>query len=153
MLLLSQKSPNLYRHYPYHRCPDVLDNSEWLNDKVTSYLLKPPCSTATIATLICWKVMPQNLIFLGIHFIVAKLHANSLLATLNARKQIRNGKQHTPTNDRSMPIVFLQNFEHVPESSTIQQFDAQESPTHQRGNSVQVNVEGETDSDTDDSPV
>ncbi|KAG1895024.1 uncharacterized protein F5891DRAFT_932159, partial [Suillus fuscotomentosus] len=29
-------------------------------------------STATIATLICWKVMPQNLIFLGIHFIVAK---------------------------------------------------------------------------------
>ncbi|KAG1794776.1 uncharacterized protein HD556DRAFT_401823 [Suillus plorans] len=78
-------------------------------------------STATIATLICWKVMPQNLIFLGLHFIVAKLHANSLLATLNARKQIWNGKQHTPTNDRSMPIVFLENFEHAPESSTIQQ--------------------------------
>ncbi|KAG2342029.1 hypothetical protein BDR05DRAFT_887312 [Suillus weaverae] len=43
----------------------------------------------TIASLICWMVMRHNLIFLGMHFAIAKLYANSLLATLNTRKRLR----------------------------------------------------------------
>ncbi|KAG2142398.1 hypothetical protein DEU56DRAFT_733676 [Suillus clintonianus] len=78
-------------------------------------------SAATISTLLCWKIMPQNRIFLGLHFVVAKLYANSLLATLNARKQIWNGKQYTTATDQPMPIVFLENFEHAPESPITQQ--------------------------------
>jgi len=33
--------------------------------------------------------MRHNLIFLGMHFAIAKLYANSLLATLNTRKRLR----------------------------------------------------------------
>ncbi|KAG2153598.1 uncharacterized protein EDB93DRAFT_226367 [Suillus bovinus] len=76
---------------------------------------------AAIATLLCWKIMPSNRVFLGLHFVVAKLYANSFLATLNARKQIWNGKQYTPTVNQPMPIVFLEDFEHGPDSSITQQ--------------------------------
>ncbi|KAG1813877.1 uncharacterized protein BJ212DRAFT_1578083 [Suillus subaureus] len=125
-------------------------------------------SAAAIATLLCWKIMPSNRIFLGIHFVVAKLYANSLLATLNARKQIWNGKQYTPTNNQPMPIVFM---EHGPDSSITQQGSLrvntpQPKAVHQRGKLIQVNVEqiveskGDgcmemdmTDCDMKDSPV
>jgi len=43
----------------------------------------------TIASLLCWLLMRHNLIFLGMHFAIAKLYANSLLATLNTRKRLR----------------------------------------------------------------
>ncbi|EPQ61448.1 hypothetical protein GLOTRDRAFT_89602 [Gloeophyllum trabeum ATCC 11539] len=35
----------------------------------------------TVISLICWVVMPHNLIFLGIHFALSKLYANSFMAT------------------------------------------------------------------------
>jgi len=41
---------------------------------------------ATVSTLICWLLMHHNLIFMGLHFIICKFYANSLLATLNQRK-------------------------------------------------------------------
>lgn len=44
----------------------------------------------TIACLVCWVVMPNNLIFLAIHFALGKLYTNSLLATLNTRKSLRD---------------------------------------------------------------
>jgi len=47
-----------------------------------------PC-LITILSLICWIRMPQNLVFLGMHFVISKLYANSLLATLNARAHMR----------------------------------------------------------------
>ncbi|KAG1729555.1 hypothetical protein EDB19DRAFT_1897202 [Suillus lakei] len=46
---------------------------------------------------------------------------NGSMTSLNARKQIWNGKQHTPTNDQPMPIIFLEDFEHAPESSIMRQ--------------------------------
>ncbi|KAG1730695.1 uncharacterized protein EDB91DRAFT_749862 [Suillus paluster] len=110
---------------------------------------------AAIASLVCWKVMPQNRIFLGLHFFVAKLYANSLLATLNARKQISNGKQYTPASDQLMPpVVFLEDFEHTPESSLphglSMQLDARRLKAgHLRGKSIQVNVERSVESKHD----
>ncbi|KAI9566313.1 hypothetical protein HD554DRAFT_1179064 [Boletus coccyginus] len=67
----------------------------------------------TIASLICWLLMRHNLIFLGMHFAIAKLYANSLLATLNTRKRLKvdrvtsserehnNGLTPTPSPMRS----------------------------------------------------
>ncbi|KAG9309075.1 hypothetical protein JVU11DRAFT_10957 [Chiua virens] len=49
----------------------------------------------TIASLICWLVMRHNLIFLGMHFAIAKLYANSLLATLNMRKRLRVDRMYS----------------------------------------------------------
>ncbi|KAJ3547979.1 hypothetical protein NMY22_g1453 [Coprinellus aureogranulatus] len=45
--------------------------------------------TVTIISLICWLTMRNNLIFMGLHFIIGKLYANSMLATLNTRRGLR----------------------------------------------------------------
>ncbi|KAG2741302.1 hypothetical protein P692DRAFT_20840094 [Suillus brevipes Sb2] len=112
-------------------------------------------SAAAIATLLCWKIMPSNRVFLGLHFVVAKLYANSLLATLNARKQIWSGKQYTPTNNQPMPIVFLEDYEHGPDSSITQQGSLrlntpQPKAVHKRTKLIEVNVEQNVESKDDD---
>jgi hypothetical protein len=43
---------------------------------------------ATVTSLICWLAMHTNLIFMAIHFVISKLYANSLLASLNARRNL-----------------------------------------------------------------
>jgi len=42
-----------------------------------------------LISLGCWLGMRTNLVFMAIHFVLAKLYANSLLATLNNRRHIR----------------------------------------------------------------
>jgi len=46
-------------------------------------------SVGVIMSLGFWLGMRTNLIFMAIHFVVAKLYANSLLAALNNRQQLR----------------------------------------------------------------
>ncbi|KAF8167237.1 hypothetical protein B0H34DRAFT_7362 [Crassisporium funariophilum] len=46
-------------------------------------------SLATVVSMICWIRLDNSLIFLGLHFVIGKLYANSLLATLNTREQLR----------------------------------------------------------------
>ncbi|KAK0207499.1 hypothetical protein IW262DRAFT_1530184 [Armillaria fumosa] len=46
----------------------------------------------TIVDMACWVSMKSNLIFLGIHFVIGKLYANSLLVTLNTRRGLRQGQ-------------------------------------------------------------
>ncbi|KAF8958713.1 hypothetical protein BDZ97DRAFT_1840903 [Flammula alnicola] len=46
----------------------------------------------TVISMICWLSMPTNLIWLGLHFVIGKLYANSLLVTLNTRDQIRRSQ-------------------------------------------------------------
>ncbi|TFK33585.1 hypothetical protein BDQ12DRAFT_406751 [Crucibulum laeve] len=64
---------------------------------------------ATVISLICWLAMPENLIFMGLHFVISKFYANSLLATLNTRKQLSQGhsrSQPSTCAERIMPIMF-----------------------------------------------
>ncbi|KIL64787.1 hypothetical protein M378DRAFT_198312 [Amanita muscaria Koide BX008] len=44
---------------------------------------------ATIVTIVIWLVLTDKVVFLGLYFIIAKFYANSLLAALNARYQLR----------------------------------------------------------------
>jgi len=46
----------------------------------------------TIASMLCWIIIPNNLIFMGLHFVIGKLYANSLLVTLNTRESIRRAR-------------------------------------------------------------
>jgi len=48
----------------------------------------------TIASMLCWAISPYNLIFFGLHFVIGKLYANSLLVTLNTRDSIRRARSH-----------------------------------------------------------
>jgi len=56
----------------------------------------------TIASLICWLVM-DNLIFLSLHFVIAKLYANSVVAMLNYRESLN--QQQAAISSRSPNAV------------------------------------------------
>lgn len=62
-------------------------------------------SAATVISMVCWLVMPTNLIFMGLHFVISKLYANSLLATLNARKQLRQERAQRGLSGE-LPLAF-----------------------------------------------
>lgn len=59
----------------------------------------------TVVSLTCWIRMPHNLVFLGIHFAICKLCANSFMATLNTRESLRE-KAH-PSAERPCPLSVL----------------------------------------------
>ncbi|KAJ7760118.1 hypothetical protein DFH07DRAFT_441765 [Mycena maculata] len=58
----------------------------------------------TVVSMICWVSM-DNLIFLGLHFVIGKLYANSLLVTLNTRETIRRSTSGSRENG---PVLFLE---------------------------------------------
>ncbi|KAJ7311708.1 hypothetical protein DFH08DRAFT_897475 [Mycena albidolilacea] len=67
------------------------------------------CVTTT-ASLICWLTMPDNLVFLGLHFVIGKLYANSLLISLNTRKELREMRWNKPEWDPSVPVLTADDF-------------------------------------------
>ncbi|KAF9562276.1 hypothetical protein CPC08DRAFT_761570 [Agrocybe pediades] len=74
-------------------------------------------SAATVASLLCWSTL-DNLIFLGLHFVIGKLYANSLLATLNSRNELR--RAHSNAIDLmqfNIPHIASDNFQALPEDS------------------------------------
>ncbi|KAG2154657.1 hypothetical protein DEU56DRAFT_897737 [Suillus clintonianus] len=134
-------------------------------------------SAAAVASLICWLAMPENRIFLGLHFVIAKckpsltltnashlpvdlvevVYAISLLATLNARQHMRNGKQYNFSSGYPLPIVFSEDWENAPEALRSQHgFPMQLDPykprneNTERGQTIQVNVERVVESKFDD---
>jgi len=57
--------------------------------------------------------MPHNLSFLGLHFVIEKLYANSVLASLNTRKELREMRPRiSPWADPSVPILSAEDFSH-----------------------------------------
>ncbi|KAI1786831.1 hypothetical protein LXA43DRAFT_752757 [Ganoderma leucocontextum] len=81
-------------------------------DAITLYTIENGMLTCvtTIASLICWLTMPTNLIFLGLHFAISKLYANSFLATLNARRSLLN-KSAGSSGDHPLPVLFPSSFQ------------------------------------------
>jgi len=64
-------------------------------------------TAGTIVAMICWLVMPYNLIFMGLHLVIAKFYANSLLVTLNTRRNLRRARSSTTHHgSREHPIQF-----------------------------------------------
>ncbi|GJE91838.1 hypothetical protein PsYK624_079890 [Phanerochaete sordida] len=63
-------------------------------------------SCITIAVMACWLSMPHYLIFLGLHFTIPKLYANSFLAMLNSRVTLVESS-HSTSNvaNRRRPIM------------------------------------------------
>ncbi|KAJ3820287.1 hypothetical protein F5880DRAFT_982581 [Lentinula raphanica] len=82
-------------------------------DTLTLYTLENGFLTgvATTASLICWLAMPHNLSFLGLHFVIEKLYANSILASLNTRKELRDMRPRiSPWADRTLPVLSADDF-------------------------------------------
>ncbi|KAF8873225.1 hypothetical protein CPB85DRAFT_595364 [Mucidula mucida] len=66
----------------------------------------------TIIAMICWLAMPSNLIFLGLHFVIGKLYANSLLVTLNTRQSIRHGRSVSSAEAAGNAILVMDTRRH-----------------------------------------
>jgi len=80
-------------------------------DLLIRYTLETGALTclATTVSLICWLAMPTNLVFLGLHFVIGKLYANSLLASLNTRHELRGirSKNNKSWMNPSAPIISM----------------------------------------------
>ncbi|KAL4068943.1 hypothetical protein V8B97DRAFT_772630 [Scleroderma yunnanense] len=108
-------------------------------------------STGAAASLICWLSVPHTLLFLGIHFVMGKLYANSLLATLNSRERIRRPHMYDTSAVTSPAVFFPQDFG----------MDVSDSPLNSitsagpkgLGHPIQVNVECSTVSMVDRNAV
>ncbi|KAF5351403.1 hypothetical protein D9757_012633 [Collybiopsis confluens] len=78
-------------------------------DSLIIYTLENGSVTAitTVASLVCWVAM-DNLIFLGLHFVIAKLYANSVLAMLNYRQFLRRtGESRSRSGLVDMEVIRL----------------------------------------------
>ncbi|KAJ6552564.1 hypothetical protein DFH09DRAFT_1167042 [Mycena vulgaris] len=81
-------------------------------DTLTLYTLENgflTCVTTT-ASLICWLTMSSNLVFLGLHFVIGKLYANSLLISLNTRKELREMRWKKSEWDPTVPVLTSDDF-------------------------------------------
>ncbi|KAI0829102.1 hypothetical protein BC628DRAFT_1362519 [Trametes gibbosa] len=123
-------------------------------DAITLYTIENGMLTCitTVVSLICWLTMPTNLIFLGLHLAISKLYANSLLATLNARKSLLNKSQGSSAErDHHLPVIFPDSFARRTE------FNAQWSRHRSQGDAavgLQVSIQKTTrvEHDSDGEP-
>ncbi|KIM82138.1 hypothetical protein PILCRDRAFT_820523 [Piloderma croceum F 1598] len=61
----------------------------------------------TVLSLILWLTMPDIRVFLTTYFMIAKLYANSLLATLNTRKTLHESRfKALASGDHVLPVIF-----------------------------------------------
>ncbi|KAF7308032.1 hypothetical protein MKEN_01165400 [Mycena kentingensis (nom. inval.)] len=56
-------------------------------------------------SIVYWLTMPENLIFLGLHFVIGKLYANSLLISLNTRKELREMRWKREAQASMWPVI------------------------------------------------
>ncbi|KAJ7440181.1 hypothetical protein FB451DRAFT_1415351 [Mycena latifolia] len=105
-------------------------------DKLIQYGLETGSLTCfgTIVTMLCWVIAPKKLIFFGLHVVIGKLYANSLLVTLNARKKMRLVGTTCLCEQRT-PVVFLES--RTPKSAG----PSAKSPTFK---DLQINVHTQT---------
>ncbi|KAK7055674.1 hypothetical protein R3P38DRAFT_1364641 [Favolaschia claudopus] len=79
-------------------------------DTLTLYTLENgflTCVTTT-ASLICWITMKDNLVFMGLHWVIGKLYPNSLLISLNTRKELREMRSNDSDWARAAPTLTTQ---------------------------------------------
>ncbi|KJA28300.1 hypothetical protein HYPSUDRAFT_197200 [Hypholoma sublateritium FD-334 SS-4] len=93
-------------------------------------------SAATVASMLCWSTLDKSLVFLGFHFVIGKLYANSLLATLNSRRKLRKARS-TAFNDfvnfnvnqsATVSAIQFQNSENQPGESDTRLADSMSDP-------------------------
>ncbi|KAJ6541651.1 hypothetical protein B0H19DRAFT_1268620 [Mycena capillaripes] len=78
-------------------------------DKLIVYGLETGSLTClgTIVAMLLWVITPHNLIFLGLYVVIGKLYANSLLVTLNTRKNIQLNPSRCSC-EHTGPILYLE---------------------------------------------
>jgi hypothetical protein len=97
---------------------------------------------ATIIAMICWLVYKNNLVFLGLYFVIAKLYANSMLASLN----MRDGLRRTHAKNSSNPHAVQGKINSNGSQKKLRGSPGEDSADHP-SHTVQVSVERSFDYD------
>ncbi|KAM5542192.1 hypothetical protein V8D89_004065 [Ganoderma adspersum] len=100
------------------------------------------CITTAIS-LICWIKMSNNLVFLGLHLAISKLYANSIMASLNARKSLSNRLESLSGNSDGLPLPVVFPTVHYSPRSPTAPWSPHASPTSDPTKSLQVNIDVE----------
>ncbi|KAI0768815.1 hypothetical protein BD413DRAFT_614302 [Trametes elegans] len=112
-------------------------------DSVTLYTVENGLLTSvtTLVSLIFWLVKPHVLIYLGLHFAISKLYANSFLASMNARRILRAQSESQSASGHRLPVIFT--------SRGMRHSNAEQLNL---GTRVEITVDKTVDYATDDMP-
>jgi len=134
-------------------------HSDSIINRLIIYAINTGMLTSTIsaACLVCYDLMPTNYVFIACYFVLSKLYANSLMATLNTRTILKG--RGTDRELETVPtFVMMGNNTELPrlaytnrESRFAQDFD-QDFKSEQKRSPVQVGVHREVSFKADDTP-
>ncbi|KAI0668663.1 hypothetical protein C8Q78DRAFT_1081056 [Trametes maxima] len=93
--------------YYLRRRRSGLARTDRLMESLTLYTVETGLITTvnTTASVICWAAVPKTLVFYSIFVSINKLYANSLLASLNARRLL-SSRVHAGAQGVSMSILY-----------------------------------------------
>jgi len=103
--------------YFLHRMRTGYKRSDTLINRLIIYSVNTGTLTSVFsaAVLISYNMMPDNLIFIALYFLLSKLYANSCLATLNTRRFVHG--RGTDREEKTIPtFVMVANTIHRPRS-------------------------------------
>ncbi|KAJ7491263.1 hypothetical protein FB451DRAFT_1515103 [Mycena latifolia] len=91
------------RYYYLRNLKQGYSMTQEVVDAVVVFTINDGCLTCAvvITSIACWLRMPNNFVYLGIYFTIAKFYANSVLATLN----LRNWYRHRHVIPKSIPMT------------------------------------------------
>jgi hypothetical protein len=101
--------------YFLHRMRTGYKRSDTLINRLIIYSVNTGTLTSvfSVAVLVSYNLMPDNLIFIALYFILSKLYANSCLATLNTRRFVHG--RGTDREGATIPtFVMVDNTVHRP---------------------------------------
>ncbi|KAF8435709.1 hypothetical protein L210DRAFT_3693220 [Boletus edulis BED1] len=131
-------------HESHDRYPHALDGAKWVNH-MFRWLAKRTNTTIMSALE---RSHRSSAIFLGLHFVVGKLYANSLLATLNARHKIRSSQASpfgflpdTPFTDQCITPRSEQPYAHARTKQMRLDAFTMQTVDLKRKRSIEVNIQ------------
>jgi hypothetical protein len=101
--------------YFLHRMRTGYKKSDTLINRLIVYSVNTGTLTSvfSVAVLVAYNLMPDNLVFIALYFILSKLYANSCLATLNTRRFVHG--RGTDREEATIPtFVMVANSIHRP---------------------------------------
>ncbi|KAF8167295.1 hypothetical protein B0H34DRAFT_681285 [Crassisporium funariophilum] len=89
-------------YYLNKKRENALVRATRLIDSLIAYTIRTGLltSVSAVTLLICFQLMPANLIWLALYTFLAKLYSNSLLSALNSRTQIREDIKNASSVER-----------------------------------------------------
>jgi len=98
----------------------------------------------TIVSMVCWVAMRNNLIFMGLHFVISKFYANSLLVTLNTRQTLRHARASQSGQGHALPTLHLdtrrQGSSDLTTPDSFADYDPDLNPQNFRNKKVEISV-------------